>query len=269
MTPIPISKVLEWLDRTGYPLELRTGRACEEAGWVVTYSSWYTDSQTAKPRELDVLALTWAHTKAGHSTGFGFCIECKSSPDKPWVGFHSGAQYGENGHFGLYKGEMAGMAVVAANTERIPFPGVLPKSAPRVGGLVQALGAKDDNAPSSPHSALMQACAAVRSLDRSRTTMSRQSSPPHPSAAVILPLLVFDGQLMLYSLSRTEPQLREVDCLLATVPGDNEHEQALVPVMTLKYAQACMPLLHTEADKFCRDLLPLVSKIVGALSIEG
>lgn len=269
MTPVQASKVLEWLDKTGYPLELRAGRACEEAGWGVSYSSWYTDSQTAKPRELDVLAVTWTHNTAGHTVGFGFCIECKSSPDKPWVGFHSGGEYGQNGYFGLYRGEMATMAVAAANVERIPFPNILPEAAPRVGGLVQALGSKDDNAPSSPYSAMMQACSAVRSLDKARATTSRLSSPPHPSAAVMLPLVVFHGQLMLYSLSPTGPELREVDYLLAAVPGDIEHHQALVPVVTLKHLQDSMTQLYSEARRFCELLLPHVSTIVGELSIPA
>ncbi len=211
MTPVPSSKVLEWLDKTGYPLELRTGRACEEAGWSVSYSSWYTDSQTAKPRELDVSALTWVHTPAGESVGFGFLIECKSGIDKPWVGFHSGNEYGQNGHYGLYMGEMARHAIAGGNLNHIPFPEIVPEAAPRVGGLVQAFGTRDENAPTSPHSAMMQACSAVRSLDKARTTASRSSSPPHPSAAVFLPLVVFDGQLMLYKLSSSEPELRDVD----------------------------------------------------------
>jgi hypothetical protein len=78
MTTIP--KVREWLEKQGYSLEMEAASEFRKVGFEVTQSSYYIDPETAKPREIDVEAIS------GSSLGFvdvRFFI-CKSS-DKPWV----------------------------------------------------------------------------------------------------------------------------------------------------------------------------------------
>jgi hypothetical protein len=77
-----IPKVREWLEKQGYSLEMRTASAFRAAGFdFVRQSSYYTDAETNKAREMDVeiISRSWA--------GFvdvRFFVECKSG-DKPWV----------------------------------------------------------------------------------------------------------------------------------------------------------------------------------------
>jgi hypothetical protein len=80
MTVIP--QVREWLEKQGYSLEMRAASAFRGAGFdPVRQSSYYTDTETNKSREMDVEAISVSRI------GFvdvRFFVECKSS-DKPWV----------------------------------------------------------------------------------------------------------------------------------------------------------------------------------------
>jgi hypothetical protein len=76
-----IEQVRKWLNEQGYPLEMRTASALRKAGFEVTQSSLYTDQETGKVREIDVLALDPDYVGV---TRIAFFVECKSSK-KPWV----------------------------------------------------------------------------------------------------------------------------------------------------------------------------------------
>jgi hypothetical protein len=75
------AKVLDWLEVTGFPLEMKAASAFRDAGFEVRQSTTYADPLSEKGREIDVLA--------SDPDLFGFVdlaavIECKSSPN-PWV----------------------------------------------------------------------------------------------------------------------------------------------------------------------------------------
>jgi hypothetical protein len=75
------SKVHEWLEKTGFPLEMSAAAAFRRAGFFVRQSSTYPDPQTEKGREIDVLASD-SDFLGDFETSF--VIECKASK-KPWV----------------------------------------------------------------------------------------------------------------------------------------------------------------------------------------
>lgn len=76
-----IPKVREWLERQGFSLEMRTASAFRAAGFEVRQSSYYSDSETSKPREIDVVAI---HPDYLGIVNIRFIIECKCSKH-PWV----------------------------------------------------------------------------------------------------------------------------------------------------------------------------------------
>jgi hypothetical protein len=76
-----IPKVREWLDTQGFTLEMRTASAFRAAGFEVRQSSYYLDPETAKGREIDVVARDPDVLGVVDIT---FIVECKSSK-KPWV----------------------------------------------------------------------------------------------------------------------------------------------------------------------------------------
>jgi hypothetical protein len=79
MTVLP--KVKEWLQKQGFYLEMDAASAFRAAGFMVRQSSYYTDPETNKPREIDVEAVS---ESLYSGIDVRFFIECKSG-DRPWV----------------------------------------------------------------------------------------------------------------------------------------------------------------------------------------
>ena len=50
------SKVEEWVNKQGYPFEMRVAAAFRKAGFGITQSDYYTDTETGTAREIDVVA---------------------------------------------------------------------------------------------------------------------------------------------------------------------------------------------------------------------
>lgn len=78
-------RVHEWLEKSGYPLEMEVAAVLYAEGFSITPSYIYTDDDSGKNREIDILATK--SDKVGFSH-VGFIIECKSTPN-PWVVFKS------------------------------------------------------------------------------------------------------------------------------------------------------------------------------------
>lgn len=75
------TKVLGWLRKQGYPLELRVAEECERHGFEVVPGLVFEDPELGKQREIDVFCL------GGDFYGalrIALTIECKSG-DKPWL----------------------------------------------------------------------------------------------------------------------------------------------------------------------------------------
>ena len=73
--------VIRWFGETGFPLEMHTARVMHQHGFSVESSAVYSDPETNKSREIDVLAWRRDATAAFACL---FPIECKASK-KPWV----------------------------------------------------------------------------------------------------------------------------------------------------------------------------------------
>jgi len=76
-----IDQIKKWLEDQGYPLEMRTASELRKAGFDVTQSELYTDQETGKAREIDVVALYPDHVGV---TRLAIFLECKASK-KPWL----------------------------------------------------------------------------------------------------------------------------------------------------------------------------------------
>jgi hypothetical protein len=78
-------QVTNWLDTQGYPLEMKVASKLRKSGFGVRHSVHYSDPETLKSREIDVIC------KINEPIGLAniyFTIECKSTK-KPWVMFTS------------------------------------------------------------------------------------------------------------------------------------------------------------------------------------
>ena len=82
------SKVLSWLKKQGYSLEMRVAQTFEQAGFEVSQSQRYLDPGSDELREIDVVASLHRQID-GIDASITLFIECKYSQDKPWVIFTS------------------------------------------------------------------------------------------------------------------------------------------------------------------------------------
>jgi hypothetical protein len=82
-------KIREWLQSQGYPLEMKVARLFHSHGFRIVQSEFYKDAETGTQRETDVTARIDCECN-GVYTRIQFVIECKSTPNKPWVLFTGG-----------------------------------------------------------------------------------------------------------------------------------------------------------------------------------
>src|SRR5258708_2022098 len=93
-------KVEEWLKKEGWPFEVRVGREFAKHGWKVRHGEYYRDPKGGGAREIDLIA-TVGHEGKEHPFNLEVVVECKTSRDKPWVGFTSPAFSQDPYGFGL------------------------------------------------------------------------------------------------------------------------------------------------------------------------
>jgi hypothetical protein len=74
-------KVLSWINKSGFPLEMEAAKAFRKAGFEVRQSATHLDQEEGKGREIDVLAQD---PDLCGVVDIYYVVECKSS-DKPWV----------------------------------------------------------------------------------------------------------------------------------------------------------------------------------------
>lgn len=82
------NKILKWIGKEGYPLELRATQILRKIGFIVGQSINYLDSESNDIREIDIVAYKYFMINEKWVT-FSFVIECKSSLNKPWIAFTS------------------------------------------------------------------------------------------------------------------------------------------------------------------------------------
>lgn len=261
-------KVLEWLRTTGYPLELRIGSQLQLAQWHVNYGRRYSDAESGKNRELDIHALVAAIHPKTASIFFSLCIECKTS-SKPWVALSGDRTLGNAGLQEIAMGPLSEMTLIAARSEKVPLPPLFPSTTPVVGGVIQAFGGQDEGSPVSPYAALMQARSAAFALDASYFKTAKVVSNDLTTTGIFLPIVVFDGTLLRYSIQNDlQEHIEEVDMIMAVVPGDASHADALVPVITASHAVAMGEQFFAHAHAFCVTMLPHSSLIQAALEMD-
>ena len=77
------NKIREWLEKSGYPLELSAVEILNKYNYKSSPSSLYQDYETNKIREIDIIAHKRIESKE-IEVEFKFIIECKKS-NKPFI----------------------------------------------------------------------------------------------------------------------------------------------------------------------------------------
>lgn len=193
-------KVLSWINKSGFPLEMETAKAFRNAGFDVRQSATHLDPEEQKGREIDVLAQDpdfWGVVDTY------FVVECKSS-DKPWV-----VLMADDALSGVSRLHAFAVSSSDAKTEMFSlwrgnedFKGFLEKSERCGYSFRQALGGKNDRAYTAATSVL-KACVGL-TRERRAQMIKR--------FAFALPVIVVDTPIFECTLSSEgEIDLMEVE----------------------------------------------------------
>jgi hypothetical protein len=202
-------KVLAWLEKQGYPLEMRVAALLREKTKFSIRQGWhYTDLESTQSREIDVVAT------AGELYGFAavhFLIECKA-PGSPWVLFtseHTMENFNRLTAFGAISRDGKGPLteeLMSLKDEFTPRVKALPwfwHQEPVGYSLVQALGGNSE----TPYAAAISATKAA--------LYCHASSPEHntpPRFMVTFPVVVTSAPLFECFLEANgKPTLREIE----------------------------------------------------------
>lgn len=192
---MPKQRVLEWLEKTGFPLEMEAASAFRTAGFDVRQSFTYLDPEMAKGREIDVLAQD---PDLIGVVDIAFVVECKASAN-PWVVFTSDNAF-EN-YNRLFAFAVSSGAARSALAKRVSTP-LLERPTRGGYGLRQAFGKDSDPAYGAAISVL-KACHGI-AKDRVGSKI--------PLLAFAFPVIVVDSPLFECSRSPDgQLQLVEVD----------------------------------------------------------
>jgi hypothetical protein len=75
-------KIQDWLEKSGYPLELYVAAELQRRGYLCSKSDLYTDINTNQPREIDVVGYHHGFDGGSYAICRKIIFECKKS-DKP------------------------------------------------------------------------------------------------------------------------------------------------------------------------------------------
>jgi hypothetical protein len=197
---VATEKVFEWLQKTGFPLEMQAASAFRYAGFDVRQSFTFPDPQSEKGREIDVLAQD--PDFVGMIEIF-FVVECKSSPN-PWVVLISDDAL--SNHNRLFAFSVTSGAAREVLSKRLKDFGRLDpyiKRPARGGyGFRQAFGKDNDPAYAAAIGAMKASCGVAQ--DRTSSTI--------PRLVFAFPVIVIDSPLFECSLTGNgELQLTEVE----------------------------------------------------------
>jgi hypothetical protein len=84
MTKSLVESVAEWLNQGGYPLELHVARTLKQQKFFCTKSPFFTDIESNKPREIDLIASFTVSNKFEEHLELKLVIECRKSSN-PFV----------------------------------------------------------------------------------------------------------------------------------------------------------------------------------------
>ncbi len=226
------SRLKEWLETQGYPLEMEVAQEFREHGFNVGQGSYYHDPDTKEPREIDVVAsqADFIDQLQVFLTCF---VSCKSSRDKPWVLFtrETSPQEGNAHFYGMVASRLGTQLI---HTLKRPQYEPLPRAlAPReriAYGVTVGLRARDAN--DIAFAAVMSAAKAA--ISRANTVRT-ELEPKEAIVEVMVPTVVIDGSLFEYYLDGAgEKQLRKTNWGLLSlgnpIPGRNQ--ATLVHVVT-------------------------------------
>jgi hypothetical protein len=190
------TRLNEWINSQGYPLEMRVARRFQDAAFVAGVSEFFKDPETGEVREIDVMAVQ-SESLTDIDARVTFVVECKSSRDHPWVFFVSGPKAATHIHTHVVftLASKLGRRLLNVVKRREGIEAKLPLFTMPIRpayGATQAFTSGKDVVFEAAMSVLKAATARVTEVD--------QASDDWPAAEIIIPVIATDARLFEYYL---------------------------------------------------------------------
>jgi hypothetical protein len=251
---IPLKdKVVKWFERTGFPTEMIVANSFKEAGFRVTQGPYFTDPDTGVEREIDLIA-SWSGDILGRSLRIVFVVECKWSKNRPWVTFSNPSPTLSYDRICLDERLVSFFGNKLLNKfksdENLSSQGFFSCPSEKAYTL-RAININDDqnNAPKSKNGDI--AYDSVRAISASSMSICSVLKKS-PIAAVVFPLIVFDGNLFDCKLKeKNELVANEIEyATLIWNNPTNEKPRSLIHISTLSAHKQIVKLATETKDAF-------------------
>jgi hypothetical protein len=276
------TKLLNWLEAQGYPLEFEVARRFGRAEWNVLHESVFKDPTSEKLRAADLEAWRIVANESGEVFArVTLWVQCKKTDSTPWIVFQS-HQVGdvEEGRPNTLcgRGLIAAFAIQELAPVRSSLPTLFPQSAGVFGhSVVQAaLGTKKqrrgpNRAFGTVKSALAAATASGRHIDesflREENATPEFGSAPATILDLPIPVVVIDGRLFSCELGdQGQPVLDEVNYARVLTPeAYRAGAPALVHIIVLRELDEFLARVGEETDLALGCFQPQLESVVGRL----
>ncbi len=205
------TKVYRWLEKSGYPLEMTVAQAFRESNcdFHVSQAQYYLDPQDNRPREMDVVVSRLIGQEINGRRirlDVYFCIECKSTPDKPWIVFTSERTSVYEIVFGfdflspVISTPARDFAFQLARQGKIQVANMFKPHTRRGYGVTQAFTTGKD----VPYEAIMGAVKAAHAMVAPYSDFTSSRPPKTVPVGLAIPIIVIEGGLFECYLEETE-----------------------------------------------------------------
>lgn len=249
-------KILEAIERTGYPLELRVSEELEELDYFVANNLYFVDKDENKGREIDIRGLKNYSFKEGGSEYFVrhcLMIECKKSISKPWVIFTSpqnpyDKELSELECRGVKKGRQWHSPELLMELEKFhPF-----KVHPRRGRtFFEAFKGESAETSGTIFKSLTTAVKATIAM------RSEEFAAGKNSVCFYYPIVIFEGRLFEAYLENGKVIIKEVDSIMVSFfyQSANYPDESLIVPVVKPGALGDLCLNLNSALQVCGDFL--------------
>ena len=237
------NKITEWINKNGYPFELRTAKSFLKAEFTVAQSIFYEDPITNKFRETDIIAHT---TKLINNVwvNLTFVVECKSSIDKPWISFNNDQIEnftGKNLPILTTRNGRKLMDEISKNS-RFKSDLLFPNKQKMGYSLIRAFANNKDMA----YAATQNVLSAVEYL------VEKSNDSNKKFMNIYFPVIAVEGELFEARISTNdEIELNEVDELkISTIKSFAEQNSTFLTIFSSKNMEKFTDILKGKCDEF-------------------
>jgi hypothetical protein len=257
MSDILGKKVLEWLAKDGFPLEVRVGKICRAHGWLTHHGFPFTDPVEGKIRDCDVYASRHRRVHGSGTASVDLAIECKRSTEKPWVVFAEPTKVSDwILPSMLAPGRVSDVALGLCVRPSAMLDFLRPKE--WVGySVAKTHSAAKDGDPTGAYSALKAAMAAAEALQlRCEETFRKHPELP-PAVDITLPLVVVGAPLYLYTIDDgNHEHLEPITSARVVAPQRQFESRCLLTIVTEDGFAEWLASMTAWADSILDEVAP-------------